>query len=160
MVDNVANAFATAPCWEKIWTVAGLEFGPKQGSIIRINRALYGLATSSSSFHEFIGDLLRRMRFEPSRADQDLSYKISEDETKYEYIATHVDNLIIAAVEPQKYMVQIEQELKVCNVEGTPSYYLANEVKKNMNKYIPLSSKTYINKVIRKYEQEHGTLKR
>ena len=29
-----------------------------------------------------------------------------------------------------------------------------------MNKYIHLSSKTYINKVIRKYEKEHGTIKK
>ena len=40
MAADVANAFVTAPCWEKIWTVAGPEFGPKQGSVIRINRAL------------------------------------------------------------------------------------------------------------------------
>ena len=80
------------------------------------------------------------MGFEPSRADQDLWYKLSEDKTKYEYIATHVDYLIIATVEPQKYMVQIEQEIKVRNVEDTPSYYLGNDVKGVMNKYICLLS--------------------
>ena len=100
MAVGIVNVFVTAPCWDKIWTVAGPEFGPKQGSVIRINRALYGLATSSRSFHEFLGDLLQRMGFEPSRADQDLWYKLCEDKTKYEYVSTHVDDLIIAAIEP------------------------------------------------------------
>ena len=118
------------------------------------------MATSSRSFHEFLGDLLQRMGFEPSRVDQDLWYKICEDEPKYEYIATHIDDLIIAAVELQKYMVQIEQELKVHNVEDTPSYYFCNYVKNIMNKYIHLSSKNYINEVIRKYEKEHRTLEK
>ena len=72
MAANVANAFGTAPCWEKIWTVAGSEFGPKQGSVIRINRAIYGLATRRRLFHEFLGDLLQHMGFDPCRDDQDL----------------------------------------------------------------------------------------
>ena len=122
VADDIADAIVTAPCLEKIWTVARPEFEPKQGSVIRINRALYGLATSSRSFNEFLGDPLCHMVFELSRVDWDLWYKLSEDKTKYEYITTHLDNLIIAAIEPQKYMVQIEQELKVRNVEDTPSY--------------------------------------
>ena len=49
---------------------------------------------------------------------------------------------MIAAVELQKYIVHIEQELKVCNIEDTPSYYLGNDIKKVMNKYIHLSPKS------------------
>ena len=55
-----------------IWSQAGPEFGNKAGSIVMINRALYGLATSRREFHEFLGDLLQRIGFTPSRANQDL----------------------------------------------------------------------------------------
>ena len=158
MAADIANAYITAPCMEKIWTVATPEFGDQRGCKMVINRALYGLATSGQAFHQFLGDLLRRMGFKPSRANHDLWYKLSEDGTTYEYIATYVDDVIIAAKNPQNYMSQIKQELKVRNVEDEPSYYLGNNVKKVLDKYIHISSKTYINEVIRKYELEHKTL--
>ena len=37
------NAYVTAPCSEKIWTVLGKEFGTDQGKKYIIVRALYGL---------------------------------------------------------------------------------------------------------------------
>ena len=41
--DDVMNAYVTAPCSEKIWTVLGKEFGADQGKKAIIVRALYGL---------------------------------------------------------------------------------------------------------------------
>jgi hypothetical protein len=72
MVGDVGNAFPTAPCAEKIWTKAGPEFGNRAGLTIILKRALYGLKTTSRSFHEFFGDCLKSIGFQPSRADQDL----------------------------------------------------------------------------------------
>ena len=53
MAGDIGNAFLTAPNMEKVWTVAGPEFGGQVGSVIEITRALYGLATASRSFHKF-----------------------------------------------------------------------------------------------------------
>eukprot|EP00957_Ditylum_brightwellii_P172019 13096150-Ditylum_brightwellii.AAC.1 len=55
MAGNIGNAFCTASCAEKIWSVAGDQFGNKKGSIVVLNRALYGLKTASASFHQFLG---------------------------------------------------------------------------------------------------------
>ena len=126
MTGDIANAFCTAPCAEKIWSVAGPEFGERKGSIVVLNRALYGLKTASRSFHEFFGDCLRRMGFLPTRADPDLWYKQSTDYKGYDYIATHVDDFIIAAKRPLEYMSQIEQEFLIRNKEDSPNYYLGN----------------------------------
>jgi restriction endonuclease Mrr len=71
------------------------------------------LKTASRSFHEFFGDCLQRIGFFPSRADQDLWIRKSDDYHGYDYIATHVDNIIIAAKRPQEYMAMIEQEFMV-----------------------------------------------
>ena len=39
------------PCREKIWTVAGPEFGPDdQGKNMLVVRALYGLTSSGAAF--------------------------------------------------------------------------------------------------------------
>ena len=113
MTGDIRNAFCTAPCAEKVWCWAGLEFGAREGSIVTLNWALYGLNTASRSFHEWFGDMLLCMGFTPSRADQDLWWIKSTDYDGYDYIATHVDDVICAAKDPTKYLAIIEQEFKV-----------------------------------------------
>ena len=50
MEADIANAYVMAPCWEKIWSRAGPDFRDKIGSIVMINRSLYGLAISGRVF--------------------------------------------------------------------------------------------------------------
>eukprot|EP00957_Ditylum_brightwellii_P004915 374842-Ditylum_brightwellii.AAC.1 len=78
MTADIGNAFCTAPCAEKIWSIAGDQLSEKKGLVIVLRRALYGLKTASASFHKFMGDFLQEMGFPPSRADQDLWLKISD----------------------------------------------------------------------------------
>jgi len=40
---DIGNAYLNAACREKLWTVAGPEFGSEKGSVMIIARALYGL---------------------------------------------------------------------------------------------------------------------
>jgi hypothetical protein len=101
---------------EKVWSKCGPEFGPQEGAIVTQQRALYGLKTTSRSFHEFFGDTLRRMGFVPTQADQDLWYKKADDHAGYDYIATHMDNIAIAATRPAEYMNMIEQEFLVHHI--------------------------------------------
>jgi hypothetical protein len=159
MVGDIATAFPTAPCAEKVWSRAGPEFGDKRDSIVVLQRALYGLATASRSFHEFFGDCLRQMGFKPTRADQDLWYRKSDDYNGYDYIATHVDDIIIAAKRPAEYMTQIEHEFAVRNKEDTPSYYLGNDVKRVGNRF-HISSKKYVTEALRKYQLKYGSVKK
>ena len=47
---DVTNAYINADCREKIWTVAGPEFGAtEQGSVMIIKKALYGLKSSGAA---------------------------------------------------------------------------------------------------------------
>ena len=54
MTGDVANAFLTAPCHQKVSSRTGSEFKDKEGSIVKIKRALYiyGLATAARAYHE------------------------------------------------------------------------------------------------------------
>jgi hypothetical protein len=156
MVGDIGNAFPAAPCAEKIWGKAGPEFGNKTGSTVILKRALYGLKTASRSFHEFFGDCLRSIGFKPTRADQDLWIRKSDDYNGYDYIATHVDDIIIAAKRPaEEYMAQIEQEFLVRNKEDSPTYYLGSNIKK-VNNYLHISSTKYIKETLRKYQEKYG----
>jgi hypothetical protein len=47
MTADVANAFCTAPNVEKVWSIAGKEFGDREGAKVTLKRALYGTRTGS-----------------------------------------------------------------------------------------------------------------
>jgi hypothetical protein len=156
MTGDIGNAFPTAPCAEKVWSKCGPEFGDQEGAIVTLQRALYGLKTASRSFHEFFGDTLRQMVFTPTEADQDLWYHKADNHAGYDYIATHVDNIAIAALRPAEYMHMIEQEFLVRNKEDSPSYYLGNDLKLHQDSHLlHVSNKTYITEVLGKYQLEH-----
>jgi Reverse transcriptase (RNA-dependent DNA polymerase) len=161
MVGDIGNAFPTVPCAEKIWSVAGPEFRTqgKEGSKVILRRALYGLKTASRSFHEFLGDKLRRMGFTCTRADQDLWLTKSDKYDGYDYNATHVDDLIIAAKYPNIYIDEIEQEFLIRNKSDSPSYYLGNDIKQVGNT-IHVSTVKYVTKVLRSFQEKQGDIKK
>jgi hypothetical protein len=87
--------------------------------------------------------MLRRMGFVPRRADQDLWYRKADNHDGYDYFATHVDDIAIAAKRPAGYMDIIKQEFLVQNKEDSPSYYLGNNLKtKPGSNLIYISNKT------------------
>ena len=84
-----------------------------------------------------------------SRTDQDLWYNKSDHYDGYDYIATHVDDLIISGKKPQDYMALIEQEFMLRNVEDFPKYYLGNDMKKVLDKYIHTAPVKYVKEMLR-----------
>jgi hypothetical protein len=87
-----------------------------------------------------------------------LCLRKSDDYKGYDYIATHVDNIIIAAKRPSEYMAKIEQEFLVRNKEDSPSYYLGFNIKK-VGKHLHISS-TNIKETLTKYQAKYGGLKK
>ena len=69
---DVQNAFLTAPVLEKIWMVAGPEFGPEQGKYMIVVRALYGLKSANALFRSFMAKKLDELGFRSSKADFDI----------------------------------------------------------------------------------------
>ena len=151
---DVSTAFPTAPTNEKVWCVAGPEFGDRQGSTVEIKRAMYGLAGSARAFADFRADTIRQLGFVPSRADPDLWVKATE--YGFDYIATHVDDLIVVAKRPQEYIALIEQEFSLRNIETEPSYYLGTSLKRIHDGRVMMNSENYIKESIRKYETKYG----
>ena len=56
LTDNPENALLTVPCREKVWTQAGPEFGIREGKVLIINQALYGLKSSGAAFCAFLSE--------------------------------------------------------------------------------------------------------
>ena len=55
---DIQNAYLTADCREKIYFIAGPEFGSEQGSIMIIRKALYGLKSSGAAFRAHLAETL------------------------------------------------------------------------------------------------------
>jgi len=92
---DIGNAYLESYTQEKVYIVAGPEFGEREGRTLIITRALYGLRSSGLRWHERFADVLRDMGFFPSRAERDIWMR--DKGTHYEYIAVYVDDLMIAS---------------------------------------------------------------
>ena len=49
---DVGNAYLEATTSEKLYIIAGPEFGELQGNVLVFHKALYGLRTSGKQWHE------------------------------------------------------------------------------------------------------------
>jgi hypothetical protein len=105
----VGNAFLYGTTCELVYIVAGPEFGPElEGKRLIIDKALYGLKTSSARFHEHLSEILQELGFKPTKADPDLWIKQNSDGNS-EYIARFVDDIIAFAKDPMKIMEDLKQ---------------------------------------------------
>jgi len=123
---NIGNAFLYGKTSEKVYAVAGPEFGPEmQGKRLVINKSLYGLKSSAAWFHEHLLVKLCKLKFQPSKADPDLWMK--RVGTHYEYIARYVDDIIVFSRDPMAIMKEIKEHYILKGV-GEPRYYLGGDV--------------------------------
>jgi hypothetical protein len=131
---DVSNAYLNAPCREKIWFVAGPEFGLRQGQVIKIVRALYGLKKSSgASWRNMLQQtIMEELQFEPTIADPDVyrRYNRKPDGTAYwELLLVYVDDILIVSHEPQLHLQKLSSfyEFNVSSI-GPPTRYLGANV--------------------------------
>ena len=160
LAADVGNAFLYGKTKEKVYIVAGPEFGPElDGKILVVYKSLYGLRTSAARFHETLGDSLRKLDFKPSRYDPDMWYRDMGDH--YEYLASYVDDILVWSKDPVTFMKTLQEEYILKGV-GIPEYYLGGDVEHlnehwtNDNVSIALSAKTYISNCIPKFEELIG----
>ena len=153
LCGDVVNAFVTAEAREKVYCIAGLEFGKgRVGQVVIVRKALYGLSSSAACFHAHFADVLRSFGFRATRFDQDVWIKPSACGKFYDYICTHDDYFCIFAKDPQPIMDQIKSIFTVKS-EGPPDYYLGNDYCKDRKGGWNIGCRTYIKEGIRRVEQ-------
>ena len=125
---DIQNAYLTAPCREKVFTVAGDEFGSDAGKIMIITRALYGLKSAGASFRAFLGEHLHDMGYRPCLADPDVWLRPAVKNCGfqyYEYVLTYVDDCLAISHNPVATMKGIQSKFKLKNDKfGEPTDYL------------------------------------
>ena len=100
---DVGNADLEAYTDEKLCIIAGPEFKELQGHLLIMVKALYGTRSGGARWHDRLFDILQELKFKPSKADPDVWMRPEPGGTCYEYIAVYVDDLAIAAKDPQAF---------------------------------------------------------
>ena len=159
LCGDVGNAFVNAYSSELVYAIAGREFGDKEGQVVLVRKALYGLAGSSAAWSAHFSASLRSYGFTPTRYDRDVWIKLADSKDHYEYLCTHVDDFMIVSKEPQIIMDLIEAEYNIKG-KGPPDYYLGNDYKKHPNGNWVVGCKKYLCEAIRRVEAEFGPLKK
>ena len=131
---DVGNAYLNAPCREKIWFVAGPEFGSRQGMVVKVVRALYGLKLSGALWRSMFNSTILDMGFEPTVADPNVYRRANAkpDGFKYyEYILVYVDDVLILSHDTNAHLERIRASYDL-NPDriGPPTRYLGADVKR------------------------------
>lgn len=126
-VADVATAFLHGITREKLYIIAGPEFGPKlAGKRLVVYKSCYGLKTSAARFHEHLAAKIRKLGFKPSRADNDLWMRPTSDGS-YDFLATYVDDLAVWSKDPMPIIEALQQDYTLRGI-GKPEYYLGGNI--------------------------------
>ena len=158
---DIGNAYLHAKTSEKVYVLAGKEFGDAEGKPLIIDKGLYGLASSSARFHEHLSAKLKTMGYYPSRADADLWIKRHDNDGHFSYIARYVDDLICTDFDPMKVIYEIKKDYILKGI-GVPEFYLGGDVLEmdecwhSQGIFHGLGAETYIRNAVSKYERVLG----
>ena len=157
MVGDISNAYLESYTKEKVYIVAGPEFGPLAGHVLLISKALYGLRTSGARFHEKLADSLRDLGFAQSYTDPDLW--IRDAGNCYEYLCIWVDDIMAVLKEPEAFYDDLRNKCgyKLKGV-GDPEYHLGGNFGRDPDGTLYWSAKTYVQKMMDNYERLFDSL--
>ena len=151
---DVGNAYLEAYTDEKLCIMAGPEFKELQGHLLIMVKALYGTRSGGARWHDRLFDILQELKFKPSKADPDVWMRPEPGGTCYEYIAVYVDDLAIAAKDPQAFCNELKKKynLKLKGV-GPLEYHLGCTYKKDPDWTLAADPRRYVNKILESYER-------
>ena len=124
---DISSAYLNSECQEKIWTVAGTEFGSEKGRVMLVVCALYGLKSSSAAWRKVLAQTLRDLGYLSSKVDPDvwIKAKTKPDGTEYyAYVLVYVDDSLHLHHDPDTFMNRLAEvyRLKDGSV-GEPDIY-------------------------------------
>jgi hypothetical protein len=134
MACDIQNAYLTADCREKIWTVAGPEFGSEAGMIFLVKKALYGLKSAGAAFRSLLADTLVDIGYKPTKADPDVWLRPAAKTNGFEYyelVLCYVDDILCISDNPKATLFDLTSvfKLKDDKIEP-PDVYLGAQLDK------------------------------
>ena len=146
---DVGNAYLEAYTDQKLCIIVGPEFKELQGHLLIMIKTLHGTRSGGARWHDRLFDIFQELKFKPSKADPDVWMRPEQGGTCYEYIAVYVDDLAIAAKDPQAFCNELKKKynLKLKGV-GPLEYHLGCTYKKDPDGTLAADSRRYVNKIL------------
>jgi len=153
---DIGNAYLETHTKEKVYIIAGPEFGDREGHVLIISKALHGLHSSGLHWSERLADVLREMGFFVSKAEKDIWMRDKGDH--YEYIAVYVDDLLIASKDPDS-IIKLLTEKHQFKLKGTgpTEFHLGCDFFCDEEGVLCYGPKKYIEKILDNYRRIYGT---
>ena len=135
MACDIQNAYLTADCREKIWTIGGPEFGSEAGTIFLIKKALYGLKSAGAAFCSLLADTLVDVGYRPTKADPDVWLRPAVKADGFEYyemVLCYVDDILSMSHDPHATLNALKSVLKLLKDDNIaePDIYLGAQIGK------------------------------
>ena len=140
LMADIGNAYLNAQCRERVWMIAGKEFGSHEGKHVLIVRALYGLKSSGAAWRSHLAQTMLDLNFKSCLADPDVWMRAATkpDGFKYyEYILIYVDDILAISHAPEAIMKTISGLYRLKEDPRTKKGYSAPEryLGANIGKY-------------------------
>ena len=105
--------------------------------------------SGGARWHDRLFDILQELKFKPSKAYPDVWMRPEPGGTCYEYIAVYVDDLAIAAKDPQAFCNELKKRynLKLKGV-GPLEFHLGCTYKKDPDGTLAADPRRYVNKIL------------
>ena len=163
MAADIGNAYLNAPCKEKVYVVAGAEFGSDKGTIYIVVRALYGLPGSGSSWRTFFSnEIVHNLNFKQSRADGDVYIRENvtpDGQRYYEMLLVYVDDILLLSHDSGPIFEVLSGKFRMKEDSlGPPTRYLGAGMKiftdSDGHECWALSSDDYVAHAVKNVERE------
>ena len=153
---DIGNAYLEAFTEEKVYIIAGPEFGEREGRVLIISKALYGLKSSGLRWWERFSNILNAMGFFPSKAEDDIWMRNMG--THYDYIARYVDDLAIVSRDPET-IIEVLKETHKLKLKGSGplKYHLGCSFWRDEQGTLCMSPAKYIERIVDNYTRMFGT---
>jgi hypothetical protein len=132
LAADIGNAYLTAPNRERVYAIAGKEFGSCAGERVVIVRALYGLKSAGAAWRAHLASSLISIGYKSCLADPDVWYREAvkaNGTTYYEYLVVYVDDILSISETPQITMQSISELYRIKdNSIAAPVRYLGADL--------------------------------
>ena len=151
---DIGNAYPEAYTDEKLCIIAGPEFKELQGHFLIMVKALYGTHSGGARWHDRLFDILQELSSKPSQVDPDVWTRPEPGGTCYEYLAVYVDDLAIAAKDPQAFCNELKKRYNLkLKGAGPLEYHLGCTYKKDPDGTLAADPRRCVNKILESYER-------
>jgi len=130
---DIGNAYLNAQCREKLWTVAGPEFGSDKGPIMIIARALYCLKSSGAAWRSTLAATMETLGYRPTQAGPDVWIKRAtkkDGEPYYKLMLIYVEDVLHIAEHHEEDMAKLGREYRLKDNVGPPGRYMGGNIEK------------------------------